>query len=609
MLIGVKRCKTSILSELKKKNPHKPKRMNAYEFILQMKDYASSSLRNIAASVGMTDSKTKSLNDTFKSTEKASSSFSSTMGSGFKSLIGLVGALGITLGVVGSIKAVFNMGVEMEQTNIKFEVLLGSVEKAKNMLGELNKYANDTPYTNEGIIKGAETMLGFGIAQEKVMGNMKMLGNVAMGNEVKLSGLSLVYSQIMATGRLMGQDLLQLINQGFNPLQVISENTGISMGVLKKKMEDGAISANMIEEAFRLATSEGGRYYNMSEKMAQTAGGKWSTMMGTLQNVISRVGMAFATWVSPLIDIGITVVNSIIPFGHAIADVVHWIMEAKPLLFFLASIITTLGVSFVATNAAFWIFSAQFYAYTAAVWLATAATTAFNFVMSINPIGLVIIGIAALIAIVWTLWNRFEGFRGVVMGTWEVLKGFGTAIKNYVINRIQELLSGITGIGSALKAFFTGDFKGAFEIGKKAVGDLMGVDSKKKLLDDGMKAAKSFSKGYNDGVNMKAKEAGVEPAAKKAKVPDYLKQNKSAAFADLMNDTGKGKGKKGKGDKSDNIVSGGSKMTHITVNIQKLQDDTKIFVESTEKGIEQLGEKVQEILLRAVNSVNQMQTN
>ena len=195
------------------------------------------------------------------------------------------------------------------------------------------------------------------------------------------------------------------------------------------------------------------------------------------------------------------------------------------------------------------------------------------------------------------------------MGTWEVLKGFGTAFKNYVINRIQDLLSGITGMGSALKAFFSGDFKGAFEIGKKAVGDLMGVDSKKKLIDDGMKAAKSFSKGYNDGVNMKAKEAGVEPATKKAKVPDYLKQNKSAVFADLMNDTGKGKGKKGKGDKSDNIVSGGSKMTHITVNIQKLQDDTKIFVESTEKGIEQLGEKVQEIILRAVNSVNQMQTN
>jgi tape measure domain-containing protein len=582
--------------------------MNVYEFIIQMKNYASSSLNQIAASVGMTNTRVEGLNNTFRSTERASSSYGSSMGSTFKNLIGLVGALGISLGIMGSIKAVFNMGVQMEQTNIKFEVLLGSVEKAKVMLGQLNDYANATPYTNEGIIKGAETMLGFGIAHEKVMGNMKMLGDVAMGNEEKLGGLSLVYSQIMATGRLMGQDLLQLINQGFNPLQVISENTGISMGVLKKKMEDGAISANMIEEAFRLATSEGGRYYNMSNKMAETAGGKWSTMMGTLQNVISRIGMAFALWVSPLIDIGVAVTNNIIPFGHAVADVVHWIMEAKPLLFFFATLITTLGIGFVAANAGFWIFSAQFALFEARLWLATAAQSAFNFVMNMNPIGLVVIAIAALIAIVWTLWNRFESFRGVVMGTWEVLKGFGTAIKNYVINRIQELLSGITGMGSSLMAFFKGDFKNAFDIGKKAVGDLMGVDSKKKLFDDGLKAAKTFSKGYNDGVNMKAKEVGVKTVAK-APIPDYLKQEKSKAFADLMNDTGKGKKGKEKGSKSDSIVSGGSKITHLTINIAKLQDDTKIFVESTEKGIENLGEKVQEILLRAVNSVNQMQTN
>lgn len=584
--------------------------MSAYEFIIQMKNYASSSLNQIAASVGMTNNRVGELNNNFRATERTSSSFINTMGNGFKSLIGLVGALGIGLGVIGSIKAVFNMGVEMEQTNIKFEVLLGSVEKATVMLKNLNDYANATPYSNEGIIKGAETMLGFGIANEKIMGNMKMLGDVAMGNQEKLGGLSLVYSQIMATGRLMGQDLLQLINQGFNPLQVISENTGISMGDLKKKMEDGAIGANMIEEAFRLATSEGGRYYDMSNKMAETAGGKWSTMMGTLQNVISKVGMSFATWVSPLIDIGITVTNNIIPFGHAVAGVIKWIADAKPLLFFFAALITGLGISFVIANASFWAFSIQFAIFEARLWLATAAQSAFNFVMSMNPIGLVIIAIAALIAIVWTLWNQFEGFRGIVMGTWEVLKGFGTAIKEYVINRIQDLLSGITGIGGALLAFFKGDFTNAFEIGKKAVGDLMGFDSKNKLFDDGLKAAKSFSKGYNDGVSMKAKEAGIEPATKKEVVPDYLKKDKSKVFADLMNDTGKGgKGKKGKGDKSDNIVSGGSRMTTINITISKLQDDTKIFVESTEKGIEQLGEKVQEILLRAVNSVNQMQTN
>ena len=584
--------------------------MSAYEFIIQMKNYASSSLNQIAASVGMTNNRVGELNNNFRTTERTSSSFTNTMGSGFKSLIGLVGALGIGLGVIGSIKAVFNMGVEMEQTNIKFRVLLGSVEKAKDMLGELNAYADATPYSNEGIIKGAETMLGFGIAQDKVMGSMKMLGDVAMGNEERLSSLSLSFSQVMATGRLMGQDLNQMIGQGFNPLQIISDNTGISMGKLKDKMEAGAISAGMVEEAFRLATSEGGRYFEMSKEMAESAGGKFSTMMGTFSNQISKVGMAFAESIKPIFDYGTAAAENIVPFVNSIIDIVNWVVAAKPLLMLFGAVIIGLGINFIAANIGFWLFSAQFYAYSAAVNIATAATSAFNFVMKMNPIAKVAIVIGLLIAAVSYLWQNFEGFRGTVMGTWEVLKGFGSAIKEYVINRIQDLLSGITGMGSALKAFFSGDFKSAFEIGKKAVGDLMGVDSKKKLFDDGLKAAKTFSKGYNDGVNMKAKEAGVEPANKKAVVPDYLKQEKSKAFADLMNDTGTGgKGKKGKGEKSDNIVSGGSKMTTINITISKLQDDTKIFVESTEKGIEQLGEKVQELLLRAVNSVNQMQTN
>ena len=586
--------------------------MNAYEFIIQMKDFASSPLRNIAASVGMTSNRVEGLNNTFQSTGSSSSSFFSKMGTGFNTLIGLVGALGISLGVVGGIKALFNMGVEMEQTNVKFDVLLGSVGKATAMLKELNSYADATPYSNAGIIKGAETMLSFGIAQEKVIGNMKMLGDVAMGNGEKLSSLSLSFSQVMATGRLMGQDLNQMIGQGFNPLQIISENTGISMGTLKEKMEAGAISAAMVEEAFRLTTSEGGRYFEMAKKLSHSAGGEFSTFMGTFKDQISRVGMAFAEWIKPLFVIGTTVAEHIVPFVNSIIDVVNWVYEAKPLLFLFSSVIAALGINFIVTNAAFWVFSAQFYAYSAAVWLATAATTAFNFVMNMNPIAKVALVIGVLITAVMALWNHWEGLRGVVMGTWEVLKGFGTAIKNYVINRIQELLSGITGMGSALKAFFSGDFKGAFEIGKKAVGDLMGVDSKKKLFDDGLKAAKSFSKGYNDGVNLKAKEVGIstDTSLGRDKSKDYFKQSPSKQFEGLLGDGGTGKGgKQGKTSNSDSIVSGGAKTTNITVQIDKVGTDTTIIVDKVEKGVENLQELVQECLLRAINSVNQMQTN
>lgn len=529
------------------------------------------------------------------------------IGSQFGGLIGLAGGMAIAMSAWNGIKSLFNLGVDMEQTNIKFNVLLGSAEKAGKLLGDLNQYANFTPYSNEGIIKGAETMLGFGIAQEKIMGNMRMLGDVAMGNEEKLGSLSLVYSQVMATGRLMGQDLLQMINQGFNPLQIISDNTGISMGVLKQKMEDGAISAEMVEEAFRLATSEGGRYHNMANEMADTAGGKWSTMMGTFKNQLSRVGMKFAEWIKPIFDIGTAVAEKIVPFGQTILNLIRYVTDCKPLLFFLGVVVGGVATHFAIANWHIGIASVKTGVLTAKTWLLSSAQTALNFIMSMNPISLVIIAIAGLIAIIWACWNKFEGFRGVIMGIWEVIKGFGTAIKDYVINRFKELLSGITGIGQALLAFFSGDFKKAWEVGKKAASDLIGVDSKKKLVEDGINAAKKFNEGYNKGVRMGAPEV-VQKTANPKSNAERAKQERSSVFDALGNAKGKGTAGDKTKDKASGTISGGSKITHITINIEKLQDDTKIYVDSTESGLSNLGEKVQEMLLRAVNSVNQMQT-
>lgn len=532
------------------------------------------------------------------------------IGGQFGGLIGLAGGFALATQAWGGIKTLFNLGVDLEQTNIKFEVLLGNVEDAKKMLGELNSYANLTPYSNQAIIKNSELMLSFGITQEKIMPNMKMLGDIAMGNEQKLNGLSLAYSQVQSTGRLMGQDLLQMINQGFNPLQVISQNTGIAMGDLKKRMEEGAISAQMVEEAFRLATSEGGLYYGMADRMADSAGGKWSTFLGTFKNVVMRIGLRFAEWIKPLFDIGTTFVEKIIPFGK-------WIIGFLPSMETFETIMQVLGITALAVGAYMLVANASTIAWSISlgilngiIWLIEAAQWAWNLAMSMNPIGAVIAIIIALIGVVVLLWNKFGWFRGAVLGVWEVLKGLGNTIKNYVINRLEELLNGITGIGKALVAFFQGDWKKAWEIGEKAGRDLMGLGSKQKAIKNGMEAFNSFSKGWEEG--NKAKPISAE------KILDQNKklqssQAKSEIFNSLMTSGSDKKGKKKKSPKSvktksDNIIAGGTRKTDINISIQNLGTDTKVYVSSAEEGISNLGQKIKEELLRLVNSVNQMQT-
>lgn len=579
-----------------------------YSFSLQLRDLFSSPMERIRASL-------RSVNTEVDDLDRNIDQMSTNSGSKLNGLAGMAVKFLGAFATIEAVKSLFNIGVEAEQTSVKFEVLLGSAAKGKALLDQLNAYANFTPYSNGGIAKAAETMLGFGITQDKILPNMKMLGDVAMGNEEKMGSLSLVYSQIMATGRLMGQDLLQLINTGFNPLQVISEKTGMSMGTLKEKMEKGAISSEMVAEAFRIATSEGGRYNGMADKMAETAGGKWSTLMGNLREKVKVVGLAFAEMMIPVIDFGIKSIEYLSPFVKWLKDVVVWIITCKPLMIFLAGILLTMGVNYLIANAGAIALSITMGILNGVIWLVTAATTAWNFVMSLNPISLVILAIAALIAIVVVLWQKFDWFRGGVMGVWSVLKGLGDMIKDYVINRINDLLKAINGVGQAMNALKNGEFSKAFDIGKGIGKDLIGVDSKATFLKAGTQLGEKWNQGYASGVAMGA-PAGVKAASVAGKKKVGAGAD-SGVFNSLLSDkgadgkAGKGKGNKGLSkvaSKADGIIGGGSKQTNINITIGKLQDQTVIHVDSAEKGLSNLGDKVQEILLRAVNSVNQMQT-
>lgn len=178
---------------------------------------------------------------------------------------------------------------EMEMLRSSLDTLTGSAEKGAKVFTDLNKFAASTPFETTDLAKATETMLAFGITSDKVMPNLQMLGDISLGNAEKLSGLSLAFSQVQSTGRLMGQDLLQMINQGFNPLTIISQKTGKSMAVLKDEMAAGSISAEMVADAMKTATSEGGLFYKGMERGAQTLTGVTATLQDTIGMTIRQM--------------------------------------------------------------------------------------------------------------------------------------------------------------------------------------------------------------------------------------------------------------------------------------------------------------------------------
>lgn len=250
-------------------------------------------------------------------------------GAGIGSLVSSFGKFaGVSLGVgavASGMLSIAKSSIEayskIEDLRISFQTMLGSASQAETLLSSIREYGANTPYDTEGLAKAAQTMLSYGMAANDIMPTLKQLGDIGMGSSQKLQSLSLAFAQMSASGKVMKQDLNQMINAGFNPLQTISEKTGESMGVLLDKVSKGQISINQIKDAFKDATSEGGQFYNMMNNMNGTISGS----LGALGDSLDGLKQAVGELIAPAVIAGVnTLAKAFNYLADALKDVQHW---------------------------------------------------------------------------------------------------------------------------------------------------------------------------------------------------------------------------------------------------------------------------------------------
>ena len=200
------------------------------------------------------------------------------------------GLTAFTGGLVAAVKHSAELAAKFEQSRIAFEVMVGSASRAAKLIEQMREFSDRTPFSSDKVLEAARTLLSFGSSAESVAPTLKMLGDISAGTGKDLAELAVIFGQIKSTGRLMGGDLLQLINAGFNPLTEIAKATGKSMLELKQDMEKGLITFDMVEAAFKSATSEGGLFFQMTEKQAQTLNGQLSTLRDSMDRLAQGFG-------------------------------------------------------------------------------------------------------------------------------------------------------------------------------------------------------------------------------------------------------------------------------------------------------------------------------
>lgn len=225
-------------------------------------------------------------------------------GSQVAALAGQMGLIGGGIGAAASVGWGVKLAAEAQTAQVAFEVMLGSGEKAAAMLANIKQFANTTPFGAADLRDAAKTMLAFGISADTIMPNLRMLGDVAGGDAQKLSSLALVLGQVASAGKLTGGDLLQLVNVGFNPLQIEAAGSAEKYKLLRKEMEAGNYTFDRVIAQFQKATSAGGPFSGMMERMSETLGGRWSTF----QDQIAELAVGVGEWLVPalgkLLDVG-----------------------------------------------------------------------------------------------------------------------------------------------------------------------------------------------------------------------------------------------------------------------------------------------------------------
>ena len=358
----------------------------------------------------------------------------------------------MTLGVTVPLTAIATAGVkynaELESYTANLTTLLGGNKKqAEELLNTLKETAKTTPYETSQLVKATQTMMSFGISADNAKKYLNQIGDISMGNAEKLSGLTLAFSQVQSAGKLTGQDLLQMINQGFNPLNIISKETGESMASLKERMSEGGVSAQEVAHAFEIATSKGGLFYQGMEKGAQTTEGKISTLKDSFKEATGSLTEALLPTLLSLVE--------------ALTKVADWFNNlsesGKRTILIIGGIVASIGplikvgLGIAKIVSAFKTFVTVIKSLQVVTKLMTIAQVALNAVMALNPITWIIIAIVALIAIIVLLWNKCEWFRNGVMVIFNLIKTQVMAIMNILKPIVQTIITIVQEVLTALK--------------------------------------------------------------------------------------------------------------------------------------------------------------
>ncbi|MCD1115605.1 tape measure protein [Chryseobacterium turcicum] len=195
---------------------------------------------------------------------------------------------------VGAIKSfvmeLINVRGEFQKTEIAFTTMLGNAGEAKSLMGEMVELAAKTPFSLQDVSAGAKQLLAFQVPASEVVDTLTRMGNIAAGLSVPLSRINLVYGQVRAKGKLMGDDLRQFTEAGIPMVAELAKKFNKTTGEISAMVSAGKIGFKDVQDVLFSLTNEGGMFFNLMEKQSKSLSGQVANLGDAWDQMLNKIG-------------------------------------------------------------------------------------------------------------------------------------------------------------------------------------------------------------------------------------------------------------------------------------------------------------------------------
>lgn len=214
-------------------------------------------------------------------------------------LAGLKNAAGMYLSVYGVkqfLSALVNVTGEFEKQKIALRAILKDEQGADELFENLRELALISPFQFKDLAGYAKQLAAFGVPLHELYNTTKMLADVSAGVGVDMGRIILAYGQIRNASFLRASELRQLTEAGIPILDILSnkmsevEKKTVSVADVFDRISKRQVSFEMVADAFREMTSEGGKFYQMQEVLSEGIEGKVSNLKDAFNNMLNTIG-------------------------------------------------------------------------------------------------------------------------------------------------------------------------------------------------------------------------------------------------------------------------------------------------------------------------------